>query len=192
MPSAARLKEPQVLVRAGLGLLLVANLVAAGIAFHLFGSSPEALDRELIAAQARLQAQQLKLNRSRLLTANVGKGKSQIDAFLASHLTNRRHTYSTIISEITDIAKTAGMKTQEWTIAPLDPIEGSRDLSMMTVSVNFEGGYPQLVKFVNLLDRSPRFLIIEGMTAAPQPKGDLVTANLKLNAFILEDAAGSL
>ena len=66
---------------------------------------------------------------------------------------------------------------QEETIAPLDPIEGSDDLSMMTISINFEGSFAQLVKFVNLLDRSPRFLIIESMQVSPQPKGDVLNAN---------------
>ena len=80
------------------------------------------------------------------------------------------------------------MKMQEGTIAPLDPIEGSDDLDMMTISVNFEGSFAQFVKFVNLLDRSPRFLIIESMQAAPQPKGDVLNVNLKLHVFVKETA----
>jgi hypothetical protein len=190
--SAAAWKEPQVLVRTGLGVLLAANLVAASFAFHIVGSSPEALNQALVVAEARLQADQAKLTRSRLLTSNIGKGKNESDTFLASYFTARRHTYSTIISEITETAKKADMKTQEVTIAPLDPIEGSDDLSMMTISVNFEGGFPQFVKFVNLLDRSARFLIIESMQVAPQPKGDILNTNLKLNAFIKEDSGGAL
>jgi hypothetical protein len=189
---AAAWKEPRVLVRLALGVLLAANLVVASLAFDLFGLSPEALSQALVAANARLQADQARLNRSRFLTANIGRGKTESDTFLAGYLTTRRHTYSTIISEITETAKTAGMKTQEVTIAPLDPIEGSDDLSMMTVSVNFEGGFAQLVKLVNLLDRSPRFLIIESMQVAPQPKGDVLNTNLKLNAFIKDDQAGAL
>lgn len=187
LPKGDAWKDSRFLVRVVLGLLLVANLVGAGIAFNLFGPSPEALDMQLMAARARLQADQTRLMRSRLLSSNIGKGKTEGDTFLTSYFTTRRRTYSTIISEITEIAKGAGMKAQEWTIAPLDPIEGSDDLSMMSVSVNFEGGYPQLVKFVNALDRSPRFLIIESMQVTPQPKGDILSATLKLNAFIKDD-----
>jgi type IV pilus assembly protein PilO len=185
-------KEPKVLVRIALGLLLAANLVAAGFAFNLFGSSPEALNQELVVANARLQAAQSRLVRSRLLTSNIGRGKTESDTFLASYFTSRRTTYSTIISEITETAKNAGMKTQEGTIAPLDPIEGSADLSMMTISINFEGNFNQFVKFVNLLDRSPRFLIIESMQVSPQPKGDILNTNLKLHVFIKDDAGGAL
>jgi len=187
LPKGDGWKEPRFLVRVALGVLLLANLVGAAVAFNVFGTSPEALDQQLTAARMRLQADQARLMRSRLLSSNIGKGKTDGDTFLASSFTTRKHTYSAIISEVTDIAKNAGMKAEEWTIAPLDPIEGSDDLSMMTVSINFEGGYGQLVKFVNMLDRSPRFLIIESMQATPQPKGDVLSVNLKLNAFIKDD-----
>ena len=190
--SPAAWKEPRVIVRIILGVLLVANIVAAGYAFNLFGSSPEALNQALVAAEARLQADQTRLTRSRVLTSNIGRGKAESDTFLANYFTSRRNTYSTIISEITETAKTAGMKTQEGTIAPLDPIEGSDDLSMMTISINFEGSFAQFVKFVNLLDRSPRFLIIESMQVAPQPKGDVLNTNLKLHVFVKEDPGGAL
>jgi Tfp pilus assembly protein PilO len=190
--SAASLKEPRVLIRIGLGLLLAANLVAAGFAFHLFSPSPEALTRQLMAANAQFQAEQTRLTRSRLIAANIGRGKNESDVFLAKYFTTRRHTYSTIISEITDIAMKAGMKTGDVQIAPLDPIEGTDDLAIMTISVNIEGGFAQLVKLINMLDRSPRFLIIESMQASPQPKGDVVNANLKLDAFIKDDTGDKL
>jgi Tfp pilus assembly protein PilO len=191
-PTGVGWKEPQILVRIVLGLLLAANLVAAAFALNVFGSSPEVLNQSLVAAEARLQADQARLARSRVLTSSIGKGKSESDTFLANYFTSRRNTYSTIISEITETAKTAGMKTQEGTIAPLDPIEGSDDLSMMTISINFEGSFAQFVKFVNLLDRSPRFLIIESMQVAPQPKGDVLNTNLKLHVFVKEDPGGAL
>jgi type IV pilus assembly protein PilO len=192
LPRGVAWKEPRVLVRIGLGILLAANLVAASFAFNVFGSSPEALNQSLVAASARLQADQARLTRSRLLTSNIGKGKAEGDTFLATNFTNRRTTFSTILSEIRQTANAAGMKTQEGQIAPLEPIEGTDDLSMLTYSINYEGTFPQFVKFVNLLDRSPRFLIIESMQVAPQPKGDVLNTNLKLRAFIKDDSGGAL
>lgn len=191
LPTLASFKETRTLVRAGLGILLLANIVAAMFAFHVVGTSPEAINAELLAASSRLQADQIRLNRSRLLTTNIDEGRSQSDTFLASYMTGRRHTYSTIIGEVTETAKTAGMKMKEATIAPLEPIEGSDDLAMMTVSANFDGGYAQLVKFANLLDRSRRFLIIDSMQAAPQAAGDLLSVNVKLAAFVKDDTGAA-
>lgn len=183
---ASSMKDPRILFRICLGLLLIANLVAAGYAFNLFTPSPEVLNRRLLSAQALLQSDQARLVRSRSLGGNIGKGKTESDTFLANYFTNRRSTFSTIFQEIRDAATTAGMKTQEATYQ-LDPIKGTEDLSMMTLSINFEGSFAQLVKFVNLIDRSPRFIIIESMQAAPQPKGDVVNTNLKLHVFVKED-----
>jgi len=195
LPSGAALsspwKEPRILVRIGLGLLLAANLVAAGFAFNVFGPSPEALNQRVIAAQAQLRSEQARLVRSRALAANMGKGKAESDSFLANYFTTRRNTFSTILTEIRETATTAGIKTDEATIG-LDPIKGTDDLSMMTLSINFEGSFAQLVKFVNLIDRSPRFIIIESMQAAPQPKGDVVNTNLKMHVFVKEDTSGAL
>lgn len=182
--SAFSWKDPRTLVRVGLGLLLLANLIAAAFAFHLVGPSPQALDQQLAASRAQLQAGQLRLKRSRLLAANIQKGKIEGDRFLAANFTDRRYTYSTIISELNEQSKLAGMKMKEATFASLDPIEGTDDLDMLSFSINFEGGYTQLVKLVNLLDRSPRFLIIEGLQVAPEAKGDSLTVGIKLNAFV--------
>ncbi|HTA47481.1 MAG TPA: GspMb/PilO family protein [Bryobacteraceae bacterium] len=190
--SVPSLKEPRTLVRIGLGLLLAANLVAAAFAFHLIGSSPQALKQELAAARAQSQAEQTRLKRSRLLTSNIDKGKSESERFLANYFTSRRYTYSTIVNEINQAAKTAGMTMKEATFAALDPIQGSDDLSMLTLSVNFEGGYPQLVKLVNLLDRSSKFIIIESLQIAAPPKGEIYSVTFKLNAFVRDMPGGAL
>ena len=186
------LREPKVLVRAALGILLTANLIAAAFAFHLIGDSPEALSRQVATALSTKQLAQAKLNRSRTLTGNVDRGKNEGERFLASYMTPRRYTFSTIIGEMNDASKTSGMKMLDATIAPLDPIEGSEDLDMMTISVNFEGGYNELVKFVNLLDRSKRFLILESLTVTPRPKGEVLAVNVRLNTFVKDDREGAL
>jgi Tfp pilus assembly protein PilO len=186
-----KFNDTKTLVRIGLGVLLAANLVAAVFAFHVIGASPEAIGNELAASRLQLLAAQTRLNRGKSLAGRIDKGRDETVTFLSNYLTTRRHTYSTIISEITQTAKTAGMTMKEATIAPLDAIEGSEDLDMMSITVNFEGNYGQLIKFVNLLDRSPRFLIIESLQVAPQPKGDILTVSLKLNTFIREEVPGA-
>src|ERR1700749_4316537 len=147
--SGFSLKDPRTLVRVGLGILLLANLIAAAFAFHLVGPSPQVLAQQLAASRAQLQAAQLRLKRSRLLAANIQKGKTEGDRFLATNFPDRRYTYSTIISELNEQSKVAGMKMKEATFASLDPIEGTDDLDMLTFSINFEGNYTQLVKLVN-------------------------------------------
>jgi hypothetical protein len=191
LPSAATLREPQVLVRIALGLLLLANLVAAAFAFHIIGDSPEALNQQLVGALADRQTAQARLNGRRALTGSVEKGKGEGERFLSTYMTSRRYTSSIIIGELTEISKSAGMTMLDGTIAPFEPIEGTEDLDMMTISVNFEGGYAQLVKLINLLDRSQRFLIIESLTVTPRPKAEVLVVNVRLNTFVKDDKDGN-
>ena len=182
--------DPKVLVRMALGFVLLLNLVAAAFVLHLFGTSTEDLMQELETSRARLQAEKSKVARVRVLSAKIDTGKSEGDKFLSSYMSTRRTTFSTIIGEITTLSKQAGITMKEANIAPLDPIDGSADIDMMTIAVNFEGNYGQLVKWINALDRSRRFLIIESVTASPQPKGDLVNVSIKLNTFVKDDNGG--
>ncbi|MDQ1472173.1 MAG: type pilus assembly protein PilO [Bryobacterales bacterium] len=179
------------MVRAALGFLLVANLVAAAFAFHLVGASPESLSQQFAVALTETQTAKARLTRTRVLTGNIGKGKDEGEKFLSSYMTSRRYTFSTIIGEMNDASKASGMKMLDATIAPLEPIEGSEDLDMMTISVSFEGGFNELVKLVNLLDRSKRFLILESLTVTPRPKGDVLAVNVRLNTFVKEDRDGT-
>jgi type IV pilus assembly protein PilO len=42
------------------------------------------------------------------------------------------------------------------------------------------------VHFVNRLDRSSRFLILDSLAAAPQQQGGILMITFKLNAFVRE------
>ena len=185
--SSINFREPKTQVRVGLGILLVANLIAAVFAFHLIGDSPADLDAQLTSAQSSFRGAQQHLNKSKTLLNNMELGRAQGGKFLASYMTSRKHTYSALDGELNKLAETAGMKVGDLNYSILDPIEGAEDLETLTITANFEGNYAQLVKMVNLLDRSPRFLLIDNLQVTPQPKGDILNATFKMNAFVQND-----
>jgi Tfp pilus assembly protein PilO len=185
------LREPQVLVRAVLGVLLAANLVVAAFAFHLVGDSPSGLDTQLATLRTAFRSAQQHLNKSRSLVRNMDVGRDQGNKFEVSYMTSRRQTFGPLDAEINHLAQTAGMKVGTINYSVLDPIEGSGDLYMLTVTAGFEGGYPQLMKFVNAIDRSPRFLVIDSLQVAPQPKGDVLDAVFHINTFVRDQPGGA-
>jgi hypothetical protein len=183
--SLSALKDTRVIVRVVLGLLLAANLVAAGLAFHLFDDSPEQLARQVQSTRQQILAAIVKLNHTRQIAGKVDKGREEGSKFIATYMTSRRATYSTILTELNETAAQAHMKPKDAVIG-LDAIQGTDSLDMMTVTASFEGQYADLLKFVNLLDKSKRFLIIETLAASPQQNGNL-QVTLKLNTFVKDD-----
>lgn len=187
-PSLASLKDLRIIIRVVLGALLMANVIAAGFAFHVFDESPENIAVEVQHTRQQVLAAVMKLNRARILAGKVDKGRDEGTHFISTYMTSRRLTYSTILSELDQIASQTGMKSKD-TLLGLDAIQGTDSLDVMTITASFEGTYQNLVKFINQLDKSKRFLIIESLAAVPQQNGNILQVTLKLNTFVKDDPA---
>jgi Tfp pilus assembly protein PilO len=189
-----RLKDPRVLVRAILGSLLVANLVAAVLAFHPFGGSAEDLARERERLEQQLTTMKARLVQTRTLVGKAERARVEGDRFLEEYTTDRRTTFSAIFAELERIAHESGVQPRPVSYN-LEPVEGSDTLMELNINAAYEGNYASLTKFVNLLDRSPRFLIIEGLTAAPQQQtnaADMLSVTIKLDTFVREQPGSVL
>jgi type IV pilus assembly protein PilO len=178
--------SPELLVRSALGVLLLANMIAAGFAFHWWGDSPQALESRIESTRQQIIVARGQLARSKAMSTKITLARVQGGSFLNTYLTPRKITYSTILGELNHMAETAGVKMRDSTINP-ERIEGSNSLSQLTITSGYEATYPNLLKFVNLLDRSQRFLIIESLTAAPQSGTGNLIVSIKLDTFVRDD-----
>ncbi len=175
--------------------IALAALALFDLVFYLFAIGPLAeSDRE-----RRQEVENLKrLVHDRIvqvhkLDATVHKvetARSEGDKLLQNITLPRRTASSTVMSELDQAAKKAGVELRDRGFGTVEEIEGSDTLGMMTVNQILEGNYENLVRFLNLLDRSPRFLIVESLGAAPQQSGPqqknpgLLSVTLKLDAFV--------
>jgi Tfp pilus assembly protein PilO len=177
-------REPRVLLRGIIGALLAANLAAAVIAFKPFGGGVEDLERQEAGLQQQLVSLHNRIAASKLLVEKMQKARRDRDEFLAKYVADARIGASTITDELNRISSEAGVKQLPVTFSPVD-IEGSDTFKMITVSEGCEGNYQSLAKFINLVDRSPKFLIIESLsTSAPQQNGAALSVQLKIDTFI--------
>src|ERR1035437_3264555 len=188
--AALRWKDPRVAVRAVLGVLLLANLVTAVIAFKPFGGGADDLRRDRNVLRQQLAQLKIQDAKSRKLVEKIETARTQGNQFLTKYFTQRRVVTSTIQGELVQIAKDAGI-TYQPTTWNIDAIEGSDTLAMMTINAGCQGTYAALSKFVNLVDKSPRFLIIESMIAAPQQTGQILNVTVKVDTFVKEQGLGS-
>jgi hypothetical protein len=183
----AALKDPRVSVRAALGALLLFNVIAALVLFRPWGGSADDLERRLDSMRALLPVQQAALARTKILVEKVQKARAEGDRFMTQYMLDERTAYSSVLGELDHDATQVGLKPRE-SQYNVEPIDGSDTLGMMTISANYEGPYPNLTKFINELDRSKQFLIIESLQASPQPVGQAVNVNFKLNTFVKAEA----
>jgi hypothetical protein len=185
-------RDPRTIARAILGTLLLANLIAAFAVFRPVGGSAEELDGQIANIQTSLQRRQLELQRMRQLVSRMQQAHDSGNKFLTTYFMDRRTASSSILGELDRSSKEAGLKPKERTFT-YDPIEGTDKFSMMTVVANYEGTYGDLLQFVNRLDKSQRFLIIDTLTAAPQQGAQgILNVQIKFNTFVKEQQGASL
>jgi len=180
--------NPRAAIRLGLGVLLAANLGAAYLILRPIGGSAEELSQQALEMHSQIRQQQGVLDRTRVLVSKIESGRGEGDRFMGSYFLPRRPAYSTIVGELNNLASQAKITPRDSAWA-MEPVEGSDTLDMLQISANFEGTYPDLIHFINLLDKSDRLLIIESLNATPQQSGGRLNVMLKLDTFVQEDGS---
>jgi len=180
--------NPRAIIRLGLGLLIAANLVAGYFVIRPIGGSPADLRQQEKEMRTQIQQQQGILDRTKTLAAKIEIGRGEGDKFMGKYFLPRRTAYSTIMSDLNDLA-TQSKVTPKESSNIIEEVDGSDTLQRMQVTANFEATFDNLVHFVNLLDKSNRLLIIESLNATPQQDGKRLNVMLKLDTFIREDGS---
>jgi hypothetical protein len=172
-----------------LGTLLAANLIAAGLVMWPLGGSAEELEIQRVKLTQQVRDQTISLDRARLNTAAVEKGRHEGDAFQNEYFLKPRTAYSTLLVELMAAANQSKIVPREHTYST-EPIEGSDTLSMMVISGTYDGTYTDLLRFVNAIDRSQRLLIIESLNAVPQQNAGKLSVTMKMNTFVRAEGSG--
>jgi Tfp pilus assembly protein PilO len=185
-----RIGDPQFLVRVVLGVLLGANVIAAGLVLFPPGGSAEELDRESIALRTQIVTAKATLEQSKQHAAAVDKGRDEGDSFLSRYFLPLRTSYSTLLDQLQQAAGQTKIHPKDTSFSQ-EPIEGSDVLKMISITAAYEGKYEDLMQFVHEIDRSKNLVILESMSAAPQQNGDVLTVSLKLDTFVRDDGSGA-
>jgi Tfp pilus assembly protein PilO len=180
-----RLTSPLTWHYAGFAVLLV---LAAGLAVRLGmdwaamnGRSSDAL----AGKQVELKALDLQTAPLRGLEKRVEESRSKMAAFYSKRIPPN---YSSIASRIGDLQVKSGVRLSrvQYTQGP----PGS-DLTEISMDAGISGAYPQIMQFVNSLERDQTFFMIRAMALTGQ-QGGLVNLRLRVSTWLRPaDAAAS-
>ena len=145
------------------------------------GSSSDAL----VARQFELKALDLQTAPLRGLDKRVADSRAQIKAFLDKRIPPN---YSSIDRRIGELGVSSGVRLTRVQYTQGKP--GS-ELTEISMDASITGSYPQIMRFVNSLERDQNFFIIRGLTLSSQ-QGGLVNLRLQVSTWLRPaDAAAS-
>lgn len=163
---------------------LVVLLAADGFLVYANWSSTD--------AGARAAAEQLKGLRTqhKLLGADVRRVSAirdrlsevqrDADKFYADEFLAAGTGYSTIIADLSKLSKASGLRTSN--VAYKERALETRSVTELTVTATVEGDYVSLVRFINGLERSDNFYLLDNLTLASSTAGN-IKLNLQLRTY---------
>jgi len=174
-------------LRVLVGVLLAANLIAAGILLFPPGGSAEDLEKELAGLQGQAASKRVLLEKTRQNVAAVELGRNEGDQFLSRYFLGRRAAAENLLTALGNAEAGSKIKEKGWS-SSFEPIDGSDTLSMLSITATYEGEYGDLLHFVHEIDKSPALMIIESLSAVPQTGSKILSISLKMDTFVREDA----
>jgi type IV pilus assembly protein PilO len=172
-----RLTSPLTWHYAGAAVLLVVVIVL-GVRLGLDWAATNGRSEDaLVGKQVELKAKQLQNEPLRGLDKRVEVSREQIKDFYDKRIPS---TYSAFATRIGDLQVKSGVRLSR--LQYTQGLPGS-DLTEISMDAGISGAYPDIMRFVNSLERNEMFFVIRGMQLTGQ-QGGLVNLRLRVSTWM--------
>lgn len=172
-------KKRIALVRWALGVILAIDVGL--VIVNLRGpGSPQQLRAENKRLHAQLSLLEADVKRGKSIQRDMDKVQGDCDRFFAEELRPATRGYSAIEADLGAIAGKAGLRTDAVTFRQRD-ISG-RGVAEIEVAATVEGDYTNVINFINGLERSNNFYVLDSLSLASSTAGNL-RLNLQLRTY---------
>jgi Tfp pilus assembly protein PilO len=166
-------------IRAALAVILIADAGLIGIQWKL-NNSPHVQTSDL--TRLTLLEKQYRADNTRLerFRTELPADEKQWDEFFNSHFHPAGAGYSAISEDLGTLSRTAGLRSDSISFHqhPAD----ARGLMQVDIATAVEGDYDNLVQFLNKLEHSDNFYVLDSLTLAPSTVGKL-RLNMQLRTY---------
>jgi type IV pilus assembly protein PilO len=162
---------------AGVAVLLILNLVLGVRLFLAWSTLRAAGTDQLLQQQSALRALQLEMSPLKGLPEKVDLSRNQANEFFDARFPAE---YSTISAAINDLAT---KNSVHLTNLAYTPARASAGLLELRMDASLSGEYSALMHFINGLERSKTFFLINGLTLTGQ-QGGMVNLRLRVNTYL--------
>jgi Type II secretion system (T2SS), protein M subtype b len=176
---SAFLKRRKKLIQWLLGGVLLVDLALGGINWQL-ATSPRTPRVELALLKRRHDLLAADVARGDRIRGELPAVQQQSSAFLKAHLRPAATGYSAVVANLGALASRAGLQTENLTFQQHQP--DKRGTIEVQIAATVNGDYPSVVRFIDGLERSDDFYVLDGLSLAAGSAGQL-RLNLQLRTY---------
>jgi Tfp pilus assembly protein PilO len=164
------MKRRKVIIRAVVALVLILDgaLIAAN---YRLTASPEATSDELRLLRRHRDLMAADIRRASDIRKSLPDVEAQSSTFYEKDLRPEGTGYSSALADLDSLAHQAGLQITSAHYREKG-IE-KRGVNEVSISISMEGAYPSLVSFINGLERSGNFYLLDSLSLDSSSEGNL-------------------
>jgi Tfp pilus assembly protein PilO len=166
-------------VRGGLIALLVIDALFFFFSFRPMGFSAAQQQDSLKALRDDAKAKRETVARLKKIESTLSESNRLGDQFYESKFLPAETGFGTVMEEVDKLAVATGVRKGSVSYG-VQEIKDRPDLEGVTIDTTLEGEYSKIVRFVNQLEHSPLFLIVDSMGVTGGGKNKTVSVTIKL------------
>jgi hypothetical protein len=172
-------RRKKILIQVLLGAIVLADLALLGINWNLT-ASPRSPQNELrvLARQHGLMAADVA--RARKIREDLPAIQKESEGFFHDQFRPIGTGYSALEDDLGALARSAGLRTEGLSFRQQAADKGG--VTEIQIGATVDGDYPSVVRFIDSLERSQNFYILDSLSLAPGSAGEL-KLNLQLRTF---------
>jgi hypothetical protein len=154
-----------------LGVVLALDLALLGFLWRFSLQQPESLraERDRLALDAKkLRAD---VDRGEKIRASLPQAGKDCDAFYQESFLDSPTGYSQIESDLDGIAAKAGVRISGFTFKQIELKD--RGVTEIQMTTNLDADYPAIIQFINGLERSKNFYLLDSLRLASATSGGI-------------------
>lgn len=166
-------------IRVLLGIVLLADVALLGVQWKL-NSSPHVQKSDLnrlTMLEKQYRADNTRLDRFR---TELPADEKQWDEFFTTHFHPAGAGYSAVSEDLDNLSRSAGLRSDNISFHQHDP--DARGLMQVDIATAVEGDYDNIVQFLDKLEHSDNFYVLDSLALASSSVGKL-RLNVQLRTY---------
>lgn len=163
--------------------LIVLGLLDAGLVvarWQAGGETPQALLERRAKLRKEHGVMQADIRRAADIRTRVPGVEQECDQFLRKHLNDSATAYTEVLADLDRVARRSGLRMGG--VKYKEQFREKRGVMELDISAAVEGDYSSLVRFINGLERSDHFYLLEGLGLTSSTAGG-IKLDLQLKTY---------
>jgi len=166
-------------IRVIIGVILLLDLALIGVNWRL-AAAPSAPSGEVRALRRRRDEMAADIRRAEAIRTGLPGVETETNTFMEKDLRPENSGWSSVSEDLGALAKDSGLQITS-THFRQKTIE-KRGVEEISITITMQGAYPSLVSFINSLERSKSFYLLDSLTLDTSSEG-MLKLNLELRTY---------